>query len=381
MNVLLKSVLSLSLSGTLLICLLLLCNPLFRDRISKRWQYYMWLIVIVRLLVPFSLSVSPVNALFQKVDRAMVQITAISEGNDTHTLQAVGNAMAIILNDLWLVWLAGVLLLLIRKITIYQGFVKYIKAGCSEVSDIDILNRVAQYEEQAGVKKPVDLCVNRLVSSPLLIGFFRPCIVLPTVDLPDSDFRYTILHELTHYRHRDMFYKWVVQITLCIHWFNPLVYLMCHEIDRACELACDETIISTLEAKERAAYGDTLLNAIGIGGSYHNSTASMTLYENKKMIKERLGSIMNFKKKSIWVMLGSLVLVIGLFAVSTVLGAYAAPAVAEGDLGADVTSTNIANDTAISGLSDVSLPTEGAEDIPESDKTVEESDNYIRFRF
>ena len=178
-----------------------------------------------------------------------------------------------------------------------------------------------------------------------------------------------------------MFYKWVVQITLCLHWFNPFVYLMCHEINRACELACDETIISTLEAKEQAAYGDTLLNAIGIGGSFHNSIASMTLYENKKMIKERLGTIMNYKKKSIWVMLGSLVLVIGLFAVSTVLGAYAAPAVAEGDLGADVTSTNIANDTAISGLSDVSLPTEGAEDIPESDETVEESDNYIRFRF
>ena len=381
MNVLLKSVLSLSLSGTLLICLLLLCKPLFRDRISKRWQYYMWLIVIARLLVPFSLSVSPVNALFQEVDRAMVQITAISGENDTHTLQAAGNAVAIILNDLWLVWLVGALLLLIRKITIYQGFVKYIKAGCSEVSDIDILNRLAQYEEQAGVKKPVELCVNRLVSSPLLIGFFRPCIVLPTVDLPDSDFRYTILHELTHYRYRDMFYKWVVQITLCMHWFNPFVYLMCHEINRACELACDETIISTLEAKERAAYGDTLLNAIGIGGSFHNSIASMTLYENKKMIKERLGVIMNFKTKSIWVMLGSLVLVIGLITVSTVLGAYAAPTVAEDDLGADVTSTNIANDTAISGLSDVSLPTEGAEDIPESDETVEESDNYIRFRF
>lgn len=381
MNVLLKSVLSLSFSGALLICLLFLCKPLFRDRISKRWQYYMWLVVIARLLVPFSLSVSPVNILFQEVDRATVQITAISGENDTHTLQAAGNAVAIILNDLWLVWLVGAFLLLIRKITIYQGFVKYIKAGCSEVSDIDILNRLAQYEEQAGVKKPVELCVNRLVSSPLLIGFFRPCIVLPTVDLPDSDFRYTILHELTHYRHRDMFYKWVVQITLCIHWFNPLAYLMCHEINRACELACDETIISTLEAKERAAYGDTLLNAIGIGGSFHNSIASMTLYENKKMIKERLGAIMNFKKKSIWVMLGSFVLVIGLFAVSTVLGAYAAPAAAEDSLGANVTSTNIANDTAISGLSDVSLPTEGAEDIPESDETVEGSDNYIRFRF
>ncbi len=353
MRSLFKSVLSLSVSGALLIILLFLLKLLFRDRISKRWQYYMWLVVIIRLLVPFTLPESPVNTLFQEADRAIVQITAVSGENETeepHALPERENAAeahdsyraekeasnvismsapkntAVVFRYLWLVWLAGALLLLTQKITVYRDFVNYIKTGCCEVSDINLLNRLAQYGEDVGVKVPVELYVNSCVSSPLLTGFFRPCIVLPTADWSDSYLRYAILHELTHYRHRDMFYKWLVQITLCLHWFNPFVHLMCREISRACELACDETIISRLGTEGRRIYGDMLLNAIGIGGGYHNSVASVTLYENKKMIKERLGAIMNFKKKSLWVTLGSLVLVVSLFAVSTVVGAYAAPA-------------------------------------------------------
>lgn len=79
MNMFFKSILSLSLSGTLLIILMFLCKPVLRNRISKRWQYYMWVVVIVRLLVPFTLPMSPVNTFFQKADHAMVQMTVISE--------------------------------------------------------------------------------------------------------------------------------------------------------------------------------------------------------------------------------------------------------------------------------------------------------------
>lgn len=355
MSVFFKSILSLSLSGTLLIIPMFLCKPLLRDRISKRWQYYMWMIIIVRLLVPFTLPMSPVNMLFQKVDYAMVQMTGNLTERDNHDLQEresivanyegfrandrvsamvhtpISEKLVVVLQNLWLVWLIGSLLLLIQKITIYQGFVKYVRAGSTEVSDIDLLNRLAQYGEQIGVKVPVELYINSLVSSPMLIGFLKPCIVLQTTDLSDSDLRYIILHELSHYKYRDMFYKWIVQVTLCLHWFNPFIYLMCHEISRACELACDENIISRLETKEQEIYGDMLLNAVGKGGGYHDSIASMTLYENKELIKERLGAIKNFKKKTIWTTLGTIVLVIGLAAISTVIGAYAAPSITRSD--------------------------------------------------
>ncbi|MDE7114441.1 MAG: M56 family metallopeptidase, partial [Acetatifactor sp.] len=167
-------------------------------------------------------------------------------------------------------------------------------------------------------------CTNNLISSPLLIGFFRPCIILPTADLPPMDFDYTIRHELMHFKRRDMFYKWLVQFTVCIHWFNPFVYPMSREIGRICELSCDEAVIRELDAQGRRAYGDTLLNAIGLGGSYKASLVSLTLNESKELLKERLDAIMNFKKIPKWGIFTSLFLTAILVYGFAFLGVYAA---------------------------------------------------------
>lgn len=144
---------------------------------------------------------------------------------------------------LWPVWFCVALSLLIRKVTAYQSFVNYIKAGREEVSNIRLLDQLAKIGEQAGIKRPVELYENHLVSTPMLIGFFKPCIILPAADMPESDFLYTIRHELVHYKRRDAFYKWLAQAAVCIHWFNPLVWLMVRDLSRACELACDEAVI------------------------------------------------------------------------------------------------------------------------------------------
>lgn len=351
MNEVWKLILSLSCSGTLFIIVLLLGRPLFRNRISRSWQYYIWLVVIARLILPFTPETSPVGALFQATDRAIIQTeesdspahntvsdpepeqeTTIKDNTapqDKETSAAAAltspGLFAILLRNFWLIWLVAALILLIRKITIYQCFVRYVKAGCTEVSDTALLDRLSLTGEQAGVKKPVELYTNSLVSSPLLLGFFRPCIVLPAADLPDTDLQYTLLHELIHCKRCDMFYKWLVQLTLCLHWFNPFVYAMGREINRACELACDEAVIKKLDAEGQRAYGDTLISAIVIGGGYKNSLASVTFNECKNLMKERLEAIMKFKKKSKPAAAASLVLTILLAAGAAKIGAYAAP--------------------------------------------------------
>lgn len=310
-------VLALSLSGSLVILFLLFIKPLLKDRTSKRWQYYIWLIALLRLLLPFTPEISPIGILFHTLDKGSGQtdvtfyeenievLTQKEEGlrptahstdtlnSSTSTFSGTVGFLTAFLPYLWFLWIV----LLMRKVTLYQSFVRYVKAGSIEVSDIAILDRLAVIAEQAGVKKPVELYCNPLVSTPLLIGFFRPCIVLPSMSLPDSDFQYTVLHELTHYKRGDMFYKWLVQITLCLHWFNPLVYLMEHEISRLCELSCDEAIIRKLDSAGQHAYGDTLLHALGIGGRYKDSLASVTLNESKELLKERLETIMKFHQK------------------------------------------------------------------------------------
>ena len=338
MNVVLKIFCSMSVSGSLLIAILLLGKRFLKNRVSRQWQYYIWLVVVLRLLVPFgtktsllgnayqaveqaaartvsfikeqaSLSAPSVDEEWKNVDRANKENDANPENIENYenagslldesvAVHPLEDIKMLFLDHIWLLWLLVAFGLFIRKATVYQGFLRYIHAGMVPVSDIKMLDQLSLAAVQAGIKKPVELCVNPLVSSPLLIGKLHPCIVLPSIHVSEKDFRYIILHELTHYKRMDLFYKWLVQITVCLHWFNPLVHLVSREITRACEFSCDEAVLAKIGCGSAQDYGKTLLDAMAAVGKYKEHPGAATLSENKQLLKERLGAIMNFKKKS-----------------------------------------------------------------------------------
>lgn len=422
MLVLFKTILSLSLSGTILILLLFVCRPLYRNRLSKRWQYYIWLLVIARLLLPITPETSLVGNLFRQAEQLVEQsgayspahtdsnnnadiepnaedFAAYTDSNDNADIESntedsstkkdtatgsmdnpaaeVAITYSRIGNDnfpqsiddiseskpahripentvqaLCILWLVAALLLFVRKITVYQSFVKYVIAGSKPVDDIILLERFGQIMAENHIKGTVELCVNDLVSSPLLIGFTHARVVLPTIDLSEDDFYYTVLHELIHYKRRDMFYKWLVQFTICLHWFNPFAYLMGREINRTCELSCDERVIATLSDKSRKSYGDTLLNAIGTGGSYQDTLASVTLNESKELLKGRLDAIMKYKKIPKAVQTAAVFITGILVGGAAVLGAYAAPIAKSSTDRITLTDTSISPDAEPTGSTD-----------------------------
>ncbi len=174
--------------------------------------------------------------------------------------------------------------------------------------------------EKLHIKSNVRLYINRQVSSPLLAGLICPCIVLPSEKMGKTDFRNIISHELTHFKRKDMFYKWLVQITLCIHWFNPFVYLLAREMDRLCELSCDEAVIKKLDNQGKKEYGNTLLKMADSGNTLKDSIASVTLSEGKKLLKERLERIMGFKKKTMIYSIVTAALTLALCVTATAMG-------------------------------------------------------------
>jgi len=230
----------------------------------------------------------------------------------------------------WKIWLAVAAMLLIWKIAIYQSFVHYVKAGREEVSCINALEQFGKIIEETNVKGVIGLYTNKLIASPMLVGFFRPFIVLPSLNISEADFKCTVLHELTHYKRGDMFYKWLAQITMCLHWFNPLMYLMVRELNKSCELSCDESVVKGLDYDGMRAYGDTLVNAISNAannainseGKYSNALSSVTFNANKKDLKERLDMIMSFKKKSPITLAVTLLLTLAIAMGTTVVGVY-----------------------------------------------------------
>lgn len=354
MSELLKIMISLSLSGTLLLFILLALKPLYKNKLSKGWQYYIWLIVVARMLLPFTPETTLVGSLFQHLDNINVGTSQIfPTTNDTPLEFASGDGyitssaeqrvsesaatvsfdtvpsfsiqaiLSKVYENLWVLWIAVAFALLIRKMTIYQSFVRFVKAGRAEVSDIRILNMLADVGETIGVKRPIELFTNPLVSSPMMLGFFRPYIILPSIEPDETALAYIMRHELIHYKHLDMFYKWLMQITVCLHWFNPFAYRLAKEINKDCEFFCDETMIRTMNEDEKKVYGDILLNSLNERGNYNDKLAAVTLTEGAEQLKERLDAIIKFKKASKTT--AAIMCVITLvFAVgATAMGAYA----------------------------------------------------------
>ena len=345
MNEFIKILLSLSVSGALLLLLILGLKPLYKNRFSKRWQYYVWIIVALRFLLPFTPDTTIVGSLFEKFDTAAIT-NEIPTSPNVPVPVGTGNSKAEPIqtnreiNDtamrepfniyvcLFFIWSALALVLFVRKITVYQGFIQYIKAGNKEVSDIKILNLLSDCEEKLNINTRVELSCNPLIASPMLIGFFRPRIILPVGELEDKELSYIFVHELTHYKQRDMFYKWLIQIVVCVHWFNPFVYLLEKEVNKSCELSCDEKVISILNEKAKREYGDTLISFLKSNNLYKSSLASVTLTEGAEQLKERLGAIMKFRKKSKVITAITAIFTVIVCVCFFVTGAYAAPSVA-----------------------------------------------------
>ncbi len=348
MNEFMKILLSLSVSGALLLLLILGLKPLYKNKFSKRWQYYIWIVVALRFLLPFTPDTTIVGSLFEKLDTAAitneipttpnVPVPSDTGNSKAEPIQTNRETTTAAMREpvdkyvcLFFIWSALALVLFVRKITVYQGFIQYIKAGSKEVSDIKILNLLSDCEEKLNIKTRVEISCNPLIASPMLIGFLRPRIILPAHEWEDKELSYIFVHELIHYRQRDMFYKWLIQIVVCAHWFNPFVYLLEKEVNKSCELSCDEKVISVLDDTARREYGDTLISFLKSNNLYKSSLASVTLTEGAEQLKERLGAIMKFREKSkVIIAITTILFTVAACVCFFVTGAYAAPSVANG---------------------------------------------------
>lgn len=339
MNKFLVMLCSLSVSGTLLLLFILGFKQFYKNKFSKRWQYYIWIIVALRFLLPFSPNTTVVGSLFENFETTIIMSeapkntsTLISniKNYQPEPVQINNNRTDTVDVDkslsresiLIFVWLVLALILFVRKVTVYQGFIQYIKAGNTEVSNIKILNVLSDCEDKLNIKTRVELSYNPLIATPMLIGFLHPRIILPVCKLSDKDLTYIFMHELIHYKQKDMFYKWLIQLVTCIHWFNPFVYLMEKEVNKSCELSCDEKLLSILDDQSRREYGDTLISFLKSNNLYKNSLASLTLTESAEQLKERLGSIMNYKTKTKLIRMMTCFLTLTIFLGAVFVGGY-----------------------------------------------------------
>lgn len=354
---------SLSISGTLVGLLLFILKAFTKNKFLKSWHYYIWLVVIFRLLLPVHLETNVVGRLFQSgpfvsggsppSQAEQEADTDIQSGRNnpfkrqpSKPLDTPENSISNefnssihssiektggILSYAWLIWIFGVILTLVIKIVDYKNFMSYLNSNNKRVTDERLLSVMDDVMMDLKIMKNIPLYENPLIISPMLAGVFHPFIVLPQKGLKQEQMYYVLCHELTHYKRRDLWYKWLFQLTWSIHWFNPLLYFINREINTYCELSCDEKVIRSMKEDERNAYGNMLLDAAQLTISYKNNVLSTTLVENKHNLKERLKNIMNHKKNSNIILAASFLCIAVVILAAAIAGSKAAENPQSGD--------------------------------------------------
>ncbi|HFL3828637.1 TPA: M56 family metallopeptidase [Clostridioides difficile] len=341
MNESFKLLLSLSLSGSILAIFIFAIKPFISHKFSKSLQYYIWIIVLLRFILPFSFEENIMEKIFYKDEiqvNTNVQMETksfklpVDTGNNStvlkneNSLSKKGNYdmdhdHSIYFNDMLnkyalIIWFVGAVVALGVNLIGYSHFVKHLKK--TNIAALDIEKNILI--DLMGRKDKIKLFRNQFVPTPMLIGIINPHIIIPDNKYNEKQIKNILLHEIAHYKRFDIIIKWIIMIITSIHWFNPLIYIIRKEVDHACELACDEFVIKKLKPSERQEYGDTLIT-VAAEAKYPVGVLQVTMSESKIGLKDRLASIMGYKKKTKVVIVLSIILVIGLIFGAMKLGA------------------------------------------------------------
>ncbi|MCM1057636.1 MAG: M56 family metallopeptidase [Firmicutes bacterium] len=316
-----KLIFLMTLNGSITSLLVFAIKPIIKDKLPRSFQYYMWFPVVIALLLPVPkiIKISATNnsvismSFMRDLTRRIFDAASDTPVNHTYTYNN-GPALSVAV-ILFVFWLLGVILVLGFHIICYVSYVRRINRQNinADRQETELLNDLLKG------KKPLPLYKNQMVEIPILIGFFRPAIILPDKKYEDVKLRNILMHEITHRKRHDIFVKWLLIFAGAIHWFNPLVYLVRREINKVCELACDESVIKRFDPGEMQQYGDTLIAVAA--DSIRKKPVSIAMLEDKRNLKERLGAIMKHKKYSKGTVVAASVILVAIVCVVLTFGA------------------------------------------------------------
>jgi len=146
-----------------------------------------------------------------------------------------------------------------------------------------------QIKEELQVKRTVRIICSRLCDTPITIGVFSPVIIFPVpkqLDLEPVDYQYILKHELIHIKNRDLLAKFLSLLALAIHWYNPICYLLYHELCVVSELNCDYGVVNGTDDTQRQRYSHLILD-LAVAGSRKKERFSVGLVNNDTATFER----------------------------------------------------------------------------------------------
>ncbi len=297
-NEILISLGTLTLGGAAAVILFALTSRLSRGKYAARWRCWIWALLCLRLIVPVSflqlnktadsapIQVQiPSDKVILEIDRPQQSVqpedevlpsvlpSDVLEGTPRPVPTPPGpmpsapvtekpDYVFTLSGTLMTVWIVGMVVMVIWTVISHLRFVRYVRRWSRPMAEAEAIRLHNQCGDLLELKTRPSLYLCSGLRAPMLAGLFRSRLLLPE-DAPQGDeLRYTLIHELTHYKRRDIWLKTLALLANIVHWFNPFMWYMVHLVERDTELACDEAVLRRLPAGDHSAYSRTILSAV-----------------------------------------------------------------------------------------------------------------------
>lgn len=343
--------LNISLSVSILFLLLTLVDLVVKTRYSKHWKHLAFLLLGIRLVLPinlglFTLPIIPAeNTTYNQSqtsynsDRNLEDpsndsnnISTVDDGtkkfDSSSSLDSPNNSLldsnadttlhnkpqqkrtvsfsrSGLLNICIIIWLLGIIIFSIYHLYSYVSFNRKLKRYAKATNNNTYLDILKEQKAILHITRNIPLLIYDEICSPLLIGYGKPCIILPNNKYSKDQITFIIKHELTHYVHHDLYIKLLLVVSNAFHWFNPLIYILVKHASLSAELYCDESVTAKQSIAYREQYSLTLLQIMESGNYQSPALLSTGFSNNTKHMKERFRQIMNTssKKKGVFLII------------------------------------------------------------------------------
>ena len=301
-----------------IIIILLISKLIFKNNLSSRMQYNLWLLLLGLLAVPFIpfrlVSFPQISSWLRSVRNYSASHADVGANNVMDTgLSGTTNWMnnfalsvnkdtpsvtGYILLGIWIVGMLAMMILIIKS----SLRLRTIKRSALSLQNPEVRRLYNKCLNEMKIARNIPVYSTAFLKSPIIVGLLKPCIYLPIhliSDYHESDMRYMLLHELQHYRHKDALANYLMNFVGVLYWFNPFVWFALREMRNDREIACDTSVLKMLEADDYEDYGNTLINFIEKVSSSPFPFAS-SLSGNMKQMKRRIINIASYEKPTFY---------------------------------------------------------------------------------
>lgn len=273
------------------ICLLLFLKRYLFKKFSKRFNYYIWLIIVFRMLL-FLFNYTIVYEVKEPKENALGNnITQIDISTDNNLMLYVAY-----------LWLFVTIVIAVYTFIKYTRFKNLVVDVSYDIEDNDINCIYKNLLKELNIKKKIELRGSDELISPAGMGLFKSYIFLPDYSYSKSELTWILKHELMHFKNKGILIKFLVLSVRIIYWFNPLVYVMSNRVNLDCELCCDESVIYNCSFNDKKEYALALIKSIKLSKEC-NRGILLTDF-NRTNLEKRLESIISKKfKNSVFVVI------------------------------------------------------------------------------